>query len=256
MSFFASISKKRKHPVIPQNNPQIFVLKLAGLTLIFVMALLLLLPSCRPAAAQQATQYQVELFVRYLEPEQAYKAEASVQSTKPGGTPQPSRFPSGITFGSQPLRPLRIGSGAERFLFSSNGAYQPNAAFNFVDEGGKKISIPVRLSPIQELRVNSPIAATGLLSFTAVASNRLQTGETLVALLTDARGQSFSLELAGPAVSDLFDVPLSAFGRVAPGRATLYVVKKLAQTTTPQAQWQVRLQAEYYSAVVELDIQP
>jgi hypothetical protein len=199
----------------------------------------------------QEKSQAVELFVRYLDPEQSYRAEA-VWLEGDSSLAKSKIFPEGISFARQTLAAQTLNEDFVRHEGSFVSPYLPNASFSFNDQQGSKRKVAPKLQPIGEFSVEMPKDAEGNLTIKA-QNSVLSKAEEIVILLTDAKSQSASVIIQGPTRQGDLMVPLPSFGALEPGPAELYLVKRLSGYQK-LGDLKVHLVAEWYSKSVQVKL--
>jgi hypothetical protein len=209
--------------------------------------------ACHQETKQKRKPITVDLFVRYLQPERQYKAEAVVYEGDSLATAQTRSLPGGLIFMNQGLNARQLGENKLRHDITFIANYEANAAFRFRDDDKLDHVVAINMSPIIDFKVASPAKLNGILSI-QLEDQLLGQKEALVVLLTDSHNQSYSVTLQGPAVSKNFDVPLSAFGVVNPGKADLYLVKKQIQNDLSKDRLRIHTLAEFYTKSIAIEL--
>jgi hypothetical protein len=202
-------------------------------------------------ATTQEKKQSVELFVRYLEPEQSYRAEA-VWLEGDSTLAKSKAFPEGVSFAQQNLPVRTLNEDFIRHEGSFDGSYQANAGFSFADQLGNTTKVSPELKPIGEFNIEMPTGLEGNLII-KVQNSVLSKEEELVVLLTDAKGQSASVIVQGPTRQGDLMVPFSSFGTLEKGKADLYLVKRLSRYQKVR-NLNVHLVAELYSKTITVNL--
>ncbi len=218
------------------------------------LVLLAFLPICactNQALNTQEKKQSLELFVRYLEPEQSYRAEA-VWLEGDSILAKSKAFPEGVSFAQQNLPARTLNEDFIRHEGSFDGPYQASAGFSFADQQGNKQKISPKLRPIGEFSIEMPNDPDGNLLI-KVQNSILSKEEELVVLLTDAKGQSASVIVQGPTRQGDLIVPFPSFGALEKGKADLYLVKRLSSYQKVR-NVNVHLVAELYSKTITVNL--
>jgi hypothetical protein len=210
--------------------------------------------ACQQTTKQKSKPLTVDLFVRFLQPERQYKAEAVVYEGDSLATAHTRSFPGGIIFMNQGLNARQLGENNLRHAITFIADYEANAAFRFRDDDNVDHVVPMDMTAIADFKADSPLKRDGILHL-SLQDKLLQQNEALVLLLTDSHNQAYSITLNGPSVSNDYDVPVSAFGTVSPGKADLYLVKKQIHNAPTQEGLNIHTLFEYYSKSVSLIVE-
>ncbi|MBK6950177.1 MAG: hypothetical protein IPH16_20735 [Haliscomenobacter sp.] len=211
--------------------------------------------ACRQEVSQEQTpQIFVEVFVRFLSPENEYKAQIMFFEGDSVGNARPKKMASGVRFQGQPMREKALGSYAFRYERIQPGPYAGKHVFDFQDDAGKKRSVVLSMRGIKQFLMESPLKrkAGGVL---VIERQSLQPGETLLLLFTDEQGYTFSVELEEGFSGDRAILTSSQLSGLHPGTYELYLVKKQERKTTGGYRT-VFSSMEYYSPVQEVVVEP
>jgi hypothetical protein len=216
---------------------------------ILICSLLFLASACRNRSeVKEQLPRQVDLFVRYLEPEQHYRVEALLLEGEPAAA-RSLTFSRGVRFGDKELR-LHAINELNRYEMEYNGAYHANSTFAFQDETGKKFRQALDMAPIGDFRAAFSPEVSSLILL-ELLNQELKNNETLTAILTDAKGQSGSLTIEGLSGKGPFELSFTSFGPLSSGPAELYLVKKMSSAERID-QYDLVLHAELYSKTATL----
>jgi hypothetical protein len=218
------------------------------------LVFLALLPICactNQAPTTPEKKQSVELFVRYLEPEQSYRAEA-VWLEGDSTLAKSKAFPKGVSFAQQNLQERSLNEDFIRHEGSFDGPYEDSAGFSFADQQGYQQKISPQLKSIGEFSIqmaNDPDDDLVIKAQNSILSKE----EELVVLITDAKSQSASVIVQGPTRQGDLMVPFPSFGALEKGKADLYLVKRLSRYQKIR-NINVHLVAELYSKTVVVDL--
>lgn len=205
------------------------------------------LHSCRLSETRDALPKQnVDLFVRYLQPEQEYKAEAILLEGDSLPLAKSVRFPDGVRFLDKELTEAQVTENLLRYAVEFAGVYQAQAKFSFRDKHGIAQSIPLAMEALGEVDLKIPGTLEGQVELKLTRGGTLKQGESLVLVLTDRNGQASTVTIEGPSTSGNYSFPFISFGNPVRGDAELYLVKKQVRDEQ-KGKLQVHLTAELYS---------
>ncbi len=222
---------------------------------VWTAGLALLVFACREEVSQEKTPHVfAEAFVRFLSPENEYKAQIMFFEGDSVGNARPKKLASGVRFQGQSMREKALGSYAIRYERLQPGPYTGRHVFEFQDDAGRKRSVVLSMAGIKQMRMESPLRLKtgGVLSMEAQS---LQPGETLLLLFTDEAGDTFSVTLAEGFSGDRAVLTSSQLSGMHPGTYELYLVKKQELKTTRQNRT-VLSAIEYYSPIQEVVVEP
>lgn len=218
------------------------------------VTLLLITSACRLSETKDGLPKQtVDLFVRYLQPEQEYKAEAILLEGDSLPLAKSVRFPDGIRFLDKNLTEVQVTENLLRYSTEFGGAFAPQASFHFQDKRGDNQSIPLTMEVLGEIELVMPDRLEGQVELNVASGGALKQGESLVLVLTDRTGQASTVTIEGPSTSGSYSFPLVSFGNPVKGNAEVYLVKKQVRDEQ-KGKLQVHLTEELYSASLQVKI--
>lgn len=194
----------------------------------------------------------VEIFVRYLTPENEYKAQVMFLEGDSLGAAQPKRLPGGLSWDGSAMREKPVGSGVFRYELIKAGPYKPRHKFEFSDNQGLRRSLTAEMHPITGFRIGPSISRSADATL-RLEGKPLAEGETLLLLFTNAQGATHSLSFKGPAASNTFTLKREMLDALEPGKHELYLIRQ-QQRETRQQQRVVYSTVEWYSPVMELEV--
>lgn len=211
------------------------------------LVLLLLLNACRLSETKEALPKQnVDLFVRYLQPEQEYKAEAILLEGDSLPLAKSVRFPEGIRFLDKTLTEVQVTENLLRYSAEFGGTYQAQAKFSFRDKHGTAQSIPLSMEALGAIELKIPTTLEGQVELNLASGGVLKQGESLVLVLTDRSGQASTVTIEGPSTSGSYSFPFISFGNPERGNGEVYLVKKQVRNEQ-KGKLMVHLVEELYS---------
>lgn len=195
--------------------------------LYLLVLILLMLHSCRLSETKDASSKQsVDLFVRYLQPEQEYKAEAILLEGDSLPLAKSVRFPEGIRFFDKELNEVQVSENLLRYSAEFRSVYQAQAKFSFRDKYNTIQSIPLSMEALSGIDLKIPSNLEGQVELTVARGGVLKQGESLVLVLTDRNGQASTVTVEGPSTNNSYRFPFISFGNPVRGEAEVYLVKK------------------------------
>lgn len=218
------------------------------------VTLLFATSACRLSETKDGLPKQtVDLFVRYLQPEQEYKAEAILLEGDSLPLAKSVRFPAGISFLDKDLTELEVSENLLRYSTDFGGPFANQAAFTFQDKLGTQQSISLNMEVLGEIELAMPTKLEGQVELNIASGGALKQGESLVLVLTDRSGQTSTVTIEGPSTSGSYSFPLVSFGNPVKGNAEVYVVKKQVRDEQ-KGKLQIHLTEELYSASLQVKI--
>lgn len=191
-----------------------------------MLLLLILLPACQSDLPEEAVPtLHANLFVRYIYPEQEYKAEAVFKEGDTLSTAQPVPAPGKVEFMGRVLPANQLGNNLVRYDRRFTSIFQPDMTFLLTSPEGKATSLSVEITPISELNI-SPIISRETSFLFSCTPAELTENEMIILLFNDANNRAASITIEGPA--DLSQLQLSGdeLGQLDRGAGSVYAVKK------------------------------
>ncbi|AEE50120.1 hypothetical protein [Haliscomenobacter hydrossis] len=211
-------------------------------------AALLILSACRLSETKEALPKQtVDLFVRYLQPEKEYKAEAILLEGDSLPLAKSIRFANGIRFIDKEMNETQVTENLLRYSTQFGGEYASQASFVFRDKSGNTYTIPLSMEPLGDIEVTMPSEPDGQMNLNISSGGVLKPDENLVLVLTDRSGQASTVTIEGPSTSGTYALSMVLFGNPVKGNAELYLVKKQLRNEQ-KGKLTVHLVEELYSA--------
>lgn len=222
--------------------------------LLYSLLLLGILTACKQKDTQVETPLQfVEVLVRFLAPENQYKAQIMFFEGDSLENAQPVQQFSGVSFQNQPMEEKVLDASMFRYERLQTGPYKSRQVFEFSEESGKKQQISIAMDPIVRFAIDTQLYQSkgGSLQ---LEDSGLEAGETLLLLLSDANGNTYSIEKAGP-LAKIISLTPSDLQPVPAGTYELYLVKKQIREIKT-ANRIVFSTIEYYSALKTVQVLP
>lgn len=189
----------------------------------------------------------VDVYVRFLVPENEYKAQIIFLEGDSAGNIRPVQSAGDVAWNGQALRIKNPGSMELRYEYLKSGPYTAQQDFMFKDENGSSGKISVAMDALSDFSIASTISrAEG--AFLEITGQPLSEGETLLLLFTDEQGNAREIQFQGPSKSNTFELTPQMTGSLQPGRHELYLIKQ-QQRESVQQQRSVYSMIEWYSAV-------
>lgn len=233
------------------------LLKIVSMRSFTVLFLLLFsLFACREQTTSERTSRLTgEFYVRYLQPEGQYKAEAMLWEETNEGEIVPLTIDGPLTFLDHPLQPSSENTAPIlRFQTTFNQPYQTNQKFQLTlaNRGPKTISLQLVSPGSPQVSATHPKNAPLAID---LAGSGLEENESLVLLFTDNRRETQVVTIAGPRKQTPLQVDPAELANLAPGTIELYLVKK--QVRPIESSWhQINCILEYYTESVFFQLTP
>lgn len=195
----------------------------------------------------------VDIYIRFLVPENEYKAQIIFLESDSADNVRPVRLTGDVLWNGHPLRIKNPGSMELRYEYLKSGPFTAQQEFMFQDEKGSSRKIAVAMDPISTFSIGPAISrAEGVVLETT--GQPLTAGETLLLLFTDEQGNTREISFKGPRKSNTFQLTPQMTGNLLPGKHELYLIKQ-QQRESVQQQRSVYSLVEWYSAVKAVVVQ-
>lgn len=216
--------------------------------------ILALATACQNGSDEQPPPHLfAELFVRYLQAEKELKATATFFEGDSIRTAAPKTMPGGVAFQGSGMEARPLPGGTVRYFLQRKGDYAAEFPFSFKNDKGPKQQYALSMTPIDTFYITEDKASKSQGMSLFARGGRLQPGESLVFLFSDARNQAFSFTLDGPSQGEEYQIPPIQLEGLQPGPHQLYLVKK-KKTAERKPGLSVLADLEYYTRVAELEV--
>lgn len=222
--------------------------------IILTLSVFILLPGCQPEApAEGASTLHANLFVRYIYPDQEYKAEVVFKEGDSLASAEPTTAAGEVLFLERTLPANQLGEQLVRYDRRFRADFQPEMTFQLANLAGARVPVNLALRAITELDI-SPIINRETSFLFSCAPAELQEDEMLILLFTDADNRAASITIDGPANLAQLQLSGSELSQLVPGTGSVYAVKKKdgqEQVNGINTHWSI----EYYSDERPVQIQ-
>lgn len=187
-----------------------------------------LLWSCQneqPPAEAPPTLF-AELFVRYIAPQGSLKATATFLKGDSLGTAEPIELKQPALFQGQPMDARYLPNNYVRYSTEKRIPFKEAYTFSFEENGAEAQEVALALDPIDSFSI---VGATASLSDgmqLVIPGERLEEGESIVLLFSNAQNQATTITLTNPAARDTFNIAPIRLRKLKPGPHRIYLVKK------------------------------
>ncbi|BDS13575.1 hypothetical protein [Aureispira anguillae] len=223
-------------------------------TLFFLMAITISwLTACDSTnSAPKAPDYysfsKINCYVRYMAQNRELRADMTFR------TDSTQAIDGAVTLNSIPMvfkkRPI---VGLQYQLVKNSITFDNDYTFRYIEKNGQPIDLTIQLNDFDSLRIASKTVSKttgGLLQWNGPA---LGHEDGLVFILTDSKGNTFSINHVGISKGNQFEIIADHANRLALGTATIETTRK--KTTIQQENGTTRmLTVEYYSKPIEFEV--
>jgi hypothetical protein len=216
---------------------------------------LLCLGACQnePAADEKPKTLFADFFVRYIEPQNEYKASASFLEGDSLGNAKSVAVSGAVHFQGKPLEGRRLPTDVVRYSTTYRRSYQATHRFKFTGPQGKAREAELLLPPIDTFEVINGRASLRDGMEVYLPDGALGDEERLVFLFSDENNKAHSITIPGPVRQDTFFLHPLRLRKLKPGPHTLYLVRKSSLQKGDQA-LKIRGEIEYYSDIQEFEV--
>lgn len=191
-------------------------------------------------------------YLRFLQTEQEMKAQLILSESSDSGRVRQTELQEPPAFQGTPMKALHTGGRGAVYQAELKTTFFPEGEFTYKDWDKNEHAFKARISSVEDFEVKDPISKAngGTLSWTGAS---LIAGESFILLFTGEKGQTVSLELAGPSAGNELSIPAKELKDLPEGKAKLYLVRKKQSEINDKDQI-VKIITEYYTATKELKI--
>ncbi len=215
-----------------------------------IIPALFMLSSCAgdKTSAPDSDTVFADFYIRYLAPEQEFKAYASFVEGTPVSEGISKTFPGGVKFMGQVMDPRRLNNEALRYQYSGKKSYSRDLSFSFLETNGTQQLFAATMENIDTFSISGDASKSKGLHLMLSGAD-LERDETLLLLFTDALSKAYTLQANGPLpASDIFFTP-EQMGHLPVGKLELYLVRK-KMLEGLRDNFDYRFAIEYYSDVL------
>lgn len=183
---------------------------------------------CQPDTEPKQTgpSTYANLFVRYIAPQGQLKATAAFREGDSLATAQPAEIPGGVTYQGQQLEPRQLPGQQIRYQLDTRTAFPSEHRFGFKAADGEMREAVLQLDPIDSFAIISGTASLSRGMRVYIENERIEEGESIVLLFSDADNKATTITLTNPIVQDTFPVAAIRLRKLQPGPHRVYLVKK------------------------------
>lgn len=221
-----------------------------------IVVCLLMIPAigCKRGQDSGGKEYQrvVEAYIRFLAPENEYKAQLTFMEGDSAANLRPVQLPQAVNWDGESLRAKNQGTPEFRYELLKSGPYTPRHVFGFAEEDGAVRELIVEMEPVEKFTIG-PLISPASGATLKISGATLEEGERLLLLFTDAQENSHQVVFKGPSATMTFELSPEMLRPLRPGRQELYLVKQ-QQRESRQHRYTVYSMVEWYSDIVELEV--
>lgn len=178
---------------------------------------------------ETAPTIYANLFVRYIAPQGQLKVTAAFREGDSLSTAQPVEIPGGVTYQGQQLEARKLPGQQVRYAMDTRAAFAQEHRFSFQAADGQPQEAALSLSPIDSFSVIGGVASLSKGMNLYIKDEKIDEGESIVLLFSDADNKATTITLTNPAVRDTFPIAGLRLRKLKPGPHRVYLVKKRQQ---------------------------
>ena len=191
------------------------------------------------------------LYVRYIQPDNQIKAEASFSQGSDKKNSHPIELKGNVSFQGNVLRPRKILDKLTKYSFEQVEAYKKEYSFEF-EINDKKMNIPMKMASIDSIYPVGNISITKGGDFKFLGEP-FSDKEKLVAIVSDKTNYATSFVAEKISNENTFHIPSTTFSKFKTGKGTFYLVRKRT-THLNNKNYELITSTEYYSNPVTIKI--
>lgn len=195
-------------------------------SLILAIVAFLTLSGCQSdTPVKETTILHANLFVRYIYPDQEYKAEVVFKEGDTLATAQPIPAPGDVRFLERILPANQLSDDLTRYDLRFRSAFQSEMPFVLPNLNGQNVPFTLQLDAVAQLNISPIISRETSFLFSCTPAD-LQQDEMLILLFNDVDNRAASITIDGPADLSQLQLSGSELSQLAPGTGSVYAVKK------------------------------
>ena len=183
------------------------------------------------------------LFVRYIAPQGQLKVTAAFREGDSISTAQQGR-----PLDARPLPDQQV-----RYTLDTRAPFAKDHRFGFQAADGQPREAVLSLSPIETFSVVGGIASLSEGMTLYIKDEKIDEGESIVLLFSDANNKATTITLTNPSVRDTFPIAGIRLRKLQPGPHRVYLVKKQQQQLDLQGA-KATAEIEYYTAEQSFEV--
>lgn len=193
------------------------------------------------------------LFVRYIAPQGQLKVTAAFREGDSISTAQPVEMPGGVTYQGRPLQARPLPDQQVRYTLDTRAPFAKEHRFGFQAADGQPREVVLSLSPIETFGVVGGVASLSEGMKLYIKDEKIDEGESIVLLFSDADNKATTITLTNPSVQDTFPVAGIRLRKLQPGPHRVYLVKKQQQQLDLQGA-KATAEIEFYTAEQSFEV--
>ncbi len=206
------------------------------------------------ASDQSATKKTTfaNYYIRYVEPENKFKAEASFVEGDSINNAVPIEMPEGVVFQDHEMIFQDLKTRGIRYQVQKNRPYAKEYSFKFKNKEGVDQIYKTSMTPITSYTAKGNISKTNGLTL-QWEGEPLKQNEHLVFLFDTPDNKALMTDIEGPTTSSEALIPASKFSGVSTGKGKIYLVKKQIKTIK-QDHLVTTSTLEYYTSTIDIEV--
>ena len=192
-------------------------------------------------------------YIRYQEDVKQFKAQATFFAGDSLPTARAKVFLEGVSLNNEAMSRKQLNENLIRYELVSKREFSAPYAFRYHDDGRNLREFSINLETFGVFSVKDSKISQSIGGRIELENGNLKAGEKLIILLIDQNNKTSTQSFSGPLDNSLYIIGEEHVKQLAPGPASLYLVKRSDQMTR-EGTTEISATIEYYSAVQEFEI--
>lgn len=205
-----------------------------------------------PETASKTPTIYATLYVRYIQPDQQIKAEATFYEGDSLKTALPKAITGGTTFQNSGMGNRTLQDQVIRYGYENTIEYPAQFSFGFKDGAEQPYTHNYSMSPTGDFSIKEAISKTRGMTL-ILEGESLKKGERLVLLFSDAENKAYTVEMRGPTRSKEIPINAKQLEKLPVGKGQLYLVKKKLESVKLEF-LDINAAAEYYTHSIDIEV--
>ncbi len=221
--------------------------------LFLALSIVLGFSSCNSVDKGQSAVYG-SFFIRYMEEGGWLQSNVSFFEGDTIASARPKIWKGGVSLLGSAMDARRLPGDEIRYITDRQIDFITDYTFRFSDDQAALREVKTNIQPVNPMSIKAPASKSAGLIFEH-GGKSLESGESIVILLSDELGQTFTIEVNGPQPGNSIVWNGGQVERIPPGTFQWYAVRK-NQKQFKDGYMDFSIETEYYSKPVSVEILP
>lgn len=221
--------------------------------LFLALATVLVFSSCSSGDKDQSAVYG-SFFIRYMEEGNWLQSNVSFYEGDTIASAKPKMWKGGLSLLGSAMDARQLPRDEIRYIADRQIDFITDYTFRFSDDQASLREVKTNIQPVTPMRLKAPASKRAGLIFEH-GGKPLESGESIVVLLSDEQGQTYSIEVNGPQSGNSLVWTAGQVENIPPGIFQWYAVRK-NQKQYQDGYMDFSVETEYYSIPMEVEILP